>query len=65
MIPANYQWLVEYNPLADMVLSWRELFMNGNVDYEKILSLYGMGIITVIVGSWVFNKLKFRFAEIL
>jgi len=65
MIPQNYQWLIKYNPLADMVLSWRELFMNGYVDYEKILSLYGMGIITLIIGSWVFNKLKFRFAEIL
>ena len=39
--------------------------MNGYVDYDKILSLYGMGIITLLIGSWVFNKLKFRFAEIL
>jgi lipopolysaccharide transport system permease protein len=65
MIPEKYQWLITYNPLADMVLSWRELFMNGHVDYEKILSLYGMGIVTLTIGAWVFNKLKYRFAEIL
>jgi lipopolysaccharide transport system permease protein len=65
MIPKQYSWLIDYNPLANMVLAWRDLFMNGIIDYRHVSTVYGAGFITVIFGSWIFNKLKFRFAEIL
>lgn len=65
MIPPKYQWLINFNPLADLVLSWRDLFMNGHIEYERILMLYVVGLIVLALGAWVFNKLKFRFAEIL
>ena len=65
MIPANFSWMVEYNPLASMILSWRDLFMNGNVEYERIAFLYLSGIVVLLIGMWTFNKLKYRFAEIL
>ncbi|TKI05762.1 ABC transporter permease [Martelella alba] len=65
MIPEKYQWLVMFNPMANMVLSWRDLFMHGIVNYTEIACLYGYGIVFLIMGSWVFNRLKYRFAEIL
>lgn len=65
MIPANFSWMVDYNPLASMILSWRDLFMNGNVEYERIAFLYSSGIFVLLIGMWTFNKLKYRFAEIL
>jgi lipopolysaccharide transport system permease protein len=65
MIPAKYHWLVSFNPMANMVVSWRDLFMNGVVNYYEISYLYMYGIVFLLIGSWVFNKLKYRFAEIL
>ena len=65
MIPAKFQWLVEYNPMANMVVSWRDLFMNGVLNYQDMgrMYLYAFGFLAV--GSWIFNSLKYRFAEIL
>ncbi|MDU2098649.1 MAG: ABC transporter permease, partial [Staphylococcus sp.] len=65
MIPKTYSWVITYNPLASMILSWRDLFMNGVINYEYILILYITGIILAILGLGIFNKLKYRFAEIL
>ncbi|MRS15076.1 ABC transporter permease [Enterobacteriaceae bacterium RIT691] len=65
MIPERFQWVITYNPLACMILSWRELFMEGTVNYEYIAILYATGALLLAIGLVVFNKLKFRFAEIL
>ena len=39
--------------------------MNGVLNYEYISILYITGFILTIVGLAIFNKLKYRFAEIL
>ncbi len=65
MIPANFSWMVDYNPLASMILSWRDLFINGNVECKHIAFLYSSGVFFLSVGMWTFNKLKYHFAEIL
>lgn len=65
MIPAEFRWMVNFNPLATMVLCWRDLFMNGYVNYESLAILYGYGALFMLIGASVFNKLKYRFAEIL
>ncbi|MGR7645561.1 ABC transporter permease [Klebsiella aerogenes] len=65
MIPQQFTWIIDYNPLASMIMAWRDLLMNGNLDYMHITYLYSSGIVVLLVGVWVFNKLKYRFAEIL
>ncbi len=65
MIPAQYHFLIDYNPFANMILSWRDLFMHNVINYGKIFELYGYGFISILIGSAIFNKLKHRFAEIL
>jgi lipopolysaccharide transport system permease protein len=65
MIPAEFRWMVDFNPLATMVLCWRDLFMNGYINYESLAILYGYGALFMLIGASVFNKLKYRFAEIL
>jgi ABC-type polysaccharide/polyol phosphate export permease len=64
MIPEKFSWIITYNPLASMILSWRQLFMDGVLNYEYISILYITGLVLTIVGL-IFNKLKYRFAEIL
>ena len=65
MIPKQFSWIIDYNPLACMMMAWRDLLMNGNLDYMHITYLYSSGIVILMLGVWVFNKLKYRFAEIL
>ncbi|MDC7859340.1 ABC transporter permease [Pantoea ananatis] len=65
LIPQEYRWIIDSNPLSLMILSWRDLFMNGAIDLKNIFYLYIYSFITLLIGVWVFNKLKFRFAEIL
>jgi len=65
MIPEKFSWIITYNPLASMILSWRQLFMDGVLNYEYISILYITGLVLTIVGLSLFNKLKYRFAEIL
>lgn len=65
MIPEKYKWLVSYNPLAGMINSWRDLLMNNHINYTLIYELYFSSAIILVLGIIVFNKLKFRFAEIL
>lgn len=65
MIPEKYRLLIDYNPFAAMILSWRDLFMHNTFNVFYILELYAYGFVSLIIGSYIFNKLKFRFAEIL
>lgn len=65
MIPHGYLWVLDYNPLAKIILCWRDLFMHGNVNIEYFQSSIQVGIISCLIGSIIFNKLKYRFAEVL
>ncbi|MCT2386748.1 ABC transporter permease [Erwinia pyrifoliae] len=65
MIPQEYRWLIDYNPFASMILSWRELFVHNTLNYGLVSELYVYGAIFLLLGSLIFNKLKHRFAEIL
>lgn len=65
MIPEKYQWITQYSPLAWMITGWRDLLMNNVINYPVIAEFYVASAVILILGVMVFNKLKFRFAEIL
>lgn len=65
MIPEKYQWITQYSPLAWMITGWRDLLMNNVINYPVIAEFYLASAVILILGVMVFNKLKFRFAEIL
>ncbi|KAJ9432534.1 lipopolysaccharide transport system permease protein [Candidatus Pantoea symbiotica] len=65
LIPEQYRSFVEGNPLSLLIICWRDLFMNGNLDLLYISELYIYAFAMMLIGGWIFNKLKYRFAEIL
>lgn len=65
MIPERYEWIINYNPFAKLMISWRDLFMTGNVDNDYLLSTLIIGIMINIMALFIYNKLKFKFAEVL
>lgn len=65
LIPEKYQWMLTINPVSEIMLAWRDLFMSGVIHYRSILSIYIYSFVFLIAGAFIFNKLKYRFAEIL
>ncbi|QGX90491.1 ABC transporter permease [Tatumella sp. TA1] len=65
MIPAEYKWIVDINPFAQIIISWRDVFMNGYLEMNTIITLLWWSLFFVALGLVVYNKLKFKFAEVM
>lgn len=65
MVPERYRIYMELNPLAPLMISWRNLFMDGtlNPTYLAISLLYS--ILILGAGLLVYRSLSWRFAEVL
>jgi lipopolysaccharide transport system permease protein len=65
MIPERYKVWVNLNPLAPLTISWRRLFLTGNLEAGDLFVSYAYGIIFFGVGFFVYKKLSWKFAEVL
>lgn len=65
MIPKEYSYLLYINPFTPFVLSWREMLLNNTYDTNFILISIVYALISLIVGTYVYNKLKSKFAELI
>ena len=65
MIPETYKPLINLNPLAPLVISWRNLFLKGALDPSYLLMSLLYAILVFALGYQVYRKLSWRFAEIL
>jgi lipopolysaccharide transport system permease protein len=66
MIPEKYQSLVLFlNPLSALMVSWRNLFLNGTLEFSLLAASFAYGLFTFALGSAVYTRLSWRFAEVL
>lgn len=65
MVPDKYKALILLNPLSVLMLSWRNLFMNGVLDFRSIILSFIYSCVILIFGCLVFRKLRWKFAEVL
>lgn len=65
MIPEKFRPFINLNPLAPLMINWRDLFLNGRVDPLYAAFSVMHAIIVFSVGYFVFRKLSWRFAEVL
>jgi lipopolysaccharide transport system permease protein len=65
MVPSQYRKWILLNPLTVIMVSWRNLFMNGKLDFKDIATAFLYSSIFAAVGYYVFRRLKWRFAEVL
>jgi lipopolysaccharide transport system permease protein len=65
MVPDKYKKLIFFNPLTALMVSWRDLFMNGVVNFKNISLATVYSIIVLVCGYLIFRRLKWRFAEVL
>ncbi len=64
MIPAGYRALLYLNPVAPLILSWRNLFLSGSLQPPVIALAWLYALLAVALGSLIYQKLASRFAEV-
>lgn len=65
MVPEKYRWVLQVNPLSPLIISWRNLFMDGTMDMMTVLHAFIFGLVIFIIGYYIFRALRWRFAEVL
>lgn len=65
MIPEKYKHLISLNPLAPLIISWRNLFLHGQLEWTPLMVCAGYSIFTFLIGYLIYKKLSWRFAEVL
>jgi lipopolysaccharide transport system permease protein len=65
MIPPQYRALLYLNPAAPFILSWRDLFLLGRLDWPIIAVGYLYATVAFGVGSLIYAKLSRKFAEVI
>jgi len=65
MIPETYRRFINFNPLAPLVISWRNLFLKGTLEPFYLFISFLYAIFAFVLGYLVYQRLSWRFAEIL
>jgi lipopolysaccharide transport system permease protein len=66
MIPARYKTLVLFaNPLSSLMISWRNLFLNGTLEFSLVIASSAYSLFVLMVGYMVYTRLSWKFAEVL
>lgn len=64
VIPQQFQWILKINPMTYIIDAYRAIFYNTTMPDMKILAIvFAIGIICLIIGYCIFNKLQKKFAE--
>ena len=64
MIPNKYLVMLYLNPFAPFILSWQSIFLHNSLDIKYVLVSIIYTIIALIISTLVYNKLKYKFAEL-
>ena len=65
MIPDKYKHWVYLNPVSALMISWKNLFLNGSLEMSSLLLSLGYSLLALFAGYMVFGRLSRRFAEVL
>lgn len=65
MIPEGVKNMLYWNPFSSFVISWRDIMLDNTLNVEFISLSVVYAIIAYILGTLVYNKLKFKFAELI
>lgn len=63
-VPESFTWLLYANPMAGLIIGWRDALLHGTVDLTLLAGSCGWAAAMLIVGSLVFARLRWRFAEV-
>lgn len=64
-VPERVRHLLVLNPFAPLIINWRELFIYGNFNWFYWLISAGYGALFLAIGTVVYRRLSWKFAEVL
>jgi lipopolysaccharide transport system permease protein len=65
-IPEKYRWLVNLNPMAPLIRSYRRILLEGRLpDWRGLTITLVFAVVCFIVGYWWFERTKKAFADVL
>jgi lipopolysaccharide transport system permease protein len=66
LIPPNYRWLVDWNPIAPLIRSYRRTLLEGQLpDWRGLGFTLAFALICFGFGYWWFERTKKAFADVL
>ena len=64
MVPEAYNYILYINPFTPFVIVWKDIVLNGLINYEFLYYCFGYTVIFYALGVYTYNKLKYKFAEL-
>jgi len=64
IVPENLRWIMYLNPFAGVTGLWRAVFQNRPVDVSLTAASVAWGIALLTFGTVIYNRYKWRFAEV-
>jgi lipopolysaccharide transport system permease protein len=65
-IPASLWLILKWNPFLETVVLSREVILWGMpVNWARLGYTYAAGLATLVVGRWVFQRLRPAFADVI
>lgn len=66
IIPQKYQWMVNLNPMAPLIRSYRRILLEGKApDWRGLGVTMIFAIVCFVLGYWWFERTKKAFADVL
>lgn len=64
MIPEKLKWVVYVNPMAGLVLCWRDVLLHGQLRWDYFGTASAAALLALAAGASIYQAKKWRFAEI-
>jgi lipopolysaccharide transport system permease protein len=65
MMPDKYKYFLSFNPVAALMISWRNLFLKGLLNQSYLVESFLYASAAFLIGYAVYRMLGSRFAEVL
>lgn len=64
-IPQKMRHFIVLNPFGALMVAWRELFLYGKLDLPYMLISAGYAAVFLLIGTVIYRKLSWKFAEVI
>lgn len=64
-IPEKYRPYLKINPIACLIQSWRDLFLNNIINWHYISIALFTAVLVFLAGNFIFNRLNRKLDEVL
>ena len=64
MIPDKFRWVIYANPLAPLIIAWRQVLLEGTLPLDLAGIALIWGVAFLLLGYRVYRTLHWRFAEL-